>query len=426
MKKRFIPLLSLCCLTLIAGCNNEPTSLSSVFSFEESSEGQESHPSRIDAQKLVSDRALVKWEGRYEYKLGDLNTPTMVYLYHTATGFSIDFYGTSLTVGFYHYLNEKETTDIYYDFALDEETLPNPVEGRRFSLSKDKMGEEITLINGLKEGHHHLKCLKMNEAIDAYTGITSFQTDGYFYYRDEIEDTSRLKFLAVCASGGSGFGSLGYSTVSKTAITKTRANSSSLHAFNYLTARRFAADIHFVATSGWGVHYPENHAIPEILDYCGNTPKNSVSAAKKTGKWDPKNYIPDVILFNIGGNDTGNASFDVNIYKESVVQMVNKLRGYYPKAKMLWTHTGSKAGGYAINALTQSQAISDGYVTEVVIPNVGEGETGEGTYGASNHASLKTHLDIEHILVDTLQTKFHYQPTVDDISFEQFESFLDQ
>ena len=382
-----------------------------------------SNESIIYSSLLDNEKPLVKWEGRYEYKIGDTEIPNMVYLYHTATGFTVDFYGTSLSVSFYHYINPNSTNsaDIYYDYAIDDETLPNLV-NRRFHLRKDSRRDTIQLCEGLEEGHHTVKCLKMDEAKDAYTGVYYLKTDGKFYYRDKTEDNKNLKFMFICASGGSGYGALAYSEVGPTDKTKSTANSSSLHSFNYLTARRFSADVMYVATSGWGVRYPETKQISQVLDKVGVTPSNNVEGALATGDWDYKRYIPDVVIFNIGGNDTKNSAFNVDNYKARVVEMVKKVYNYYPNAKMLWTHTASNAGGYAINELTKQGIMSQGYIYETVFYKVGHGKegSGEGTYGASDHFSLKTQIDNAEIITEQLKT-LGFNPTIDPVSFSDYE-----
>ena len=414
-------LFSSCQKNEVLSSDLSESTIESVSSSEEAISPLSNY-SVIKSSYLVDEnRPLVKWEGRYEYKIGDVDKPNMVYLYHTATGFTVDFYGTSLKVTFYHYVSDSATANIYYDYAIDNEILPNPL-NRRFYLDRKYRTNEITLCEGLPEGHHSVKCLKMDEAKDAYTAISQFETDGRFYYRDVVEDNKNLKFLFVCASGGSGYGALGYSEVGPTEVGRKNSNSSSLHSFNYLSARRFNADVMYVATSGWGVRYPETKQISLVLDKVGVTPDNNVSGALTTGDWDSQRYIPDVIIFNIGGNDTKNSAFDVNNYKERVVEMVTKLHNYYPKAKMLWTHTASNAGGYAINELTNQGMMSQGYIFETVLYKVGHGKegSGEGTYGASDHYSLKTQIDNAEIITDQLQT-LGFEPTIDPVSFSDYE-----
>ena len=265
----------------------------------------------------------------------------------------------------------------------------------------------------------------MVEPRDGYTGIISISTDGHFYKRNKEKDNEKLKFMAVCASSGSGYGSLSYNEISENYFSRTRQYSSSLHSFTYLTARSFDADISYISQAGWGVVYPTTKSIYAVIDKCGITPSNSVNGALTTGDWNYQNYVPDVIIFHIGGNDTPASGFDVKTYEDGVISLVTKLHTYYPNAKMIWTHTNSKAGNYAINALKDEGIIAKGYLKQCVVPAVGKGETGNGTFGASDHPSLKTHIDMSNKIIETL-SRWGYTPVRDQINFSDFEYLLEK
>lgn len=375
----------------------------------------------IPETKLVSGETLsdennkyIKWQGRYEYKQATQSDKAQVALYFAATGFTVDFYGTYLKVNFLH-----SGTNIYYNFALDDEVLPNTKVERRFVLPDEELDKTVTLVSGLNQGHHTITCLKMDEPRDAYTAVTSFETDGGFYERNTAQDNQKTKFMFVCASGGSGFGALSYSETNSN-VDRTRKNSSCLHSFNYLTARMFDADVQYVAQAGWGVSIP-NHSVYQVLDYCGITTENTVNAAKKTALWDYNKYVPDVIIFNIGGNDTKQSSFNLNTYKADVVAMVQKLHEKYPNAKMLWTHTGSKAGNYSKDALRTSGILGAGYLEMVTIPSVGE----DGSYGAAEHFSFKSHITSANILANTIQTRFGLNKVRENVVFNDYLGFIE-
>lgn len=385
---------------------------------------EESQYSEISGDKLVNGDSLVKWEGRYEY-LSDVSetvtgaSGSAVMLYNTATGFTVNFTGTTLKVTFIH-----SASDIYYNFALDDETLPNPAAGRRFYLPDGEKVSEVTLVKDLPYGEHKITCLKTDEAADAYTAVSAFSTDGKFMYRNTAEDADTLKFMFVCASGGSGHGSLYYSKeATKSRVGRTRKNSSSLHAFNYLVARMYDADVQFVAQSGWGVKYPKS--MYDVLDYTGITPANSVAGAKETAKWDWSSYIPDIIILNIGGNDTTASAFEEKTYRETCVAMVKAIHENYPNAVIIWTHTGSKAGTYASEAFRADEEITaGGYLHDCIIPQKGYGNSGWGTYGANDHNSFKTHIDTAEVLASYLK-KLGYFPVRENVSFDEQKSFLE-
>ena len=423
-KKILLMIFSFIFIFLISGCSDSTTTTLSLVTSSDSLTSETttvlSNVSVVENDDLVGDPSYIKWEGRYEYK-GDEEIK-QVALYHTATGFTVDFYGTELKVSFIHTCtSELSGTNIYYNFSLDDETIPNPIDGRTFYLEDDKTDYEVTIISGLTLGHHTIKCLKMDEAKDAYTSIYRFKTDGYFYERDKDADNSHLKFMFICASGGSGFGSLGYTTSSSVSIERTRANSSSLHAFNYLAARMYDADTMFIASSGWGLVFDRSRSIKDVFDYTGVTVENNVEGAKKTALWDHTSYIPDVIIFNIGGNDTTKSSFILNEYKAGVIEIVEKLHTLYPNAVMLWTRTkGSNCGTYAMNALRNSGIYGEGYIKEVVIPQVGD----DGTYGASSHNSFLTHITTASKISQALEEYFNLKPTRENVNFDDFKNII--
>jgi hypothetical protein len=183
----------------------------------------------------------------------------------------------------------------------------------------------------------------------------------------------------------------------------------------------FGADVQYVGNSGWGVTYPTNKSVYEVLDYTGITTKNTSSDAKTTPLWDHSKWVPDVIIFNIGGNDTSDeGNFNMAKYNAKVVEMVNKLHALYPNAYMIWTHTNSKAGNYAMGALTDAGVVNAGYLKEVVIPKVGA----DGTYGANNHNSLQTHIATAQIIADALKSYWHFNTLEENITFEDYESII--
>lgn len=337
----------------------------------------------------------VKWEGRYEEKAEETA------LLFTASGFTVSFSGTRLEAVFNH-----EGSDIYYNVGLDGESLPNP--GRVFCL---KAGEKTSsiVIEGLEEGMHTATMLKMSEPADGYVALAGLSTDGRFIERDRENDAGRLRFMFVCASGGSGYGSLAYTENPSVTPKRTTANSSSLHAFCYLTARLFKADVQFVAQSGWTVSIPDK-AIADVMEQSGITASSDVQGALSTAPWDLQSWVPDLIIFNIGGNDTVSSLFDRPAYQGKVVEMVEKLHQAYPDAYMVWTHTNSNAGTYAITALSDAGFLRQGWLKEVVIPKVGylkpsgEADNPWVSEGAGNHNSLATHIATADILANALET----------------------
>ncbi|MGM9859055.1 MAG: hypothetical protein ACI311_07430 [Bacilli bacterium] len=412
-------ILFICLAGLLASCNFPSDSHPSDDTPSTGEKTGISNKSVIKGDLLDNEEdPLVKWEGRNEFDIGNRSTPSRMYLYHTGTGFSIDFYGTSLEVDFYH----SGYTNVYYEYSIDDEVIPTI--NRRFYLPKTDQNYTATLASGLEEGHHTVRCLKASEPFDGVTAIEQFRTDGNFYYRNGIDNNDKLKFMFINASSGSGFGGLACTEGSSTLARSTK-NSSSLHSYMYMTARRFDADFHYIASAGWGVAFPTTKAIPEVFDYTGIL-SNSVEGAKTTKLWDHQSYVPDVILMHIGGNDINASNFDITTYQEAIVNFVDKLHKLYPLTKIIYMHTNTNTGAYAMNALEEFGAIKKGYLKEVILPKVGKGETGENTYGAANHQSFKTHLDASKIITQYISSNLNYQIVRDALTYEEVEPIIEK
>jgi hypothetical protein len=129
-----------------------------------------------------------------------------------------------------------------------------------------------------------------------------------------------------------------------------------------------------------------------------------------------------VIIFNIGGNDTTADGFEKATYQKEVVQLVKRLHELYPKAYMIWTHTNSNAGKYAVSALTDAGIMKESYIQVAIIPKVGA----DGTVGANNHNSIATHIATADILKDILVQTWGFTPVCGNISIEEYTHILEK
>ena len=78
---------------------------------------------------LSADPAYVKLEGRYDYTAPNGSDPGRINLYHTASGFTVQFTGTALYAEFYSEISgNSEKHYPYYNVAVDDEVLPTAAE----------------------------------------------------------------------------------------------------------------------------------------------------------------------------------------------------------------------------------------------------------------------------------------------------------
>lgn len=341
----------------------------------------------------------------------------MTFFYHTASGFEVEFEGTSLTLDFYHGSSASGRTagPIYFSAFVD---------GADLKEEEDYYIDEShpRIVIRIAPGRHRVKLLKRSEPAHGLVALKSAAADGQFF---EPAATERSRFLLIGASGISGHGSLGRPNEAWTS-----KNSSSLYSFGYLSARMFDADVQFVAASGWGVTYGYNATngggkvnIPAAFDYVGIDDTDHIVKSP----WDPQSYVPDVIVTNIGGNDF--SSYINNLtdaakkkeatlnFQSGVRDFLNKLHELYPAAKIVWTSTNENTGNGAASKSVISELDPTGkFVRTAVIQKVGSDGDPEG---ADGHASVYTHIKSADIIAAKLESWLKIEPTRGNISWSE-------
>lgn len=382
--------MSLITVTALVSCGNSSIISSGSSSFISSSTSSSSSSSSegtkvnvLENEDLTSE--YIHWIGRTDYD----EQQARVNFYYTATGFEVNFYGTELSVTFYAQSANDSGKRPYFSIFVDDADLPNDE-----VISIETVTQTIKLASGLTPGEHKLKILKRSEPYDGVTAISSVKTDGHF--EKYVADENQLKFQILGASGISGHGSLGEPNTGR-----NTKNSSSLHAFGYLTARMFNAETQFVSNSGlglvWGAH-PTN--LRKAYDYVGLD--KSVNVVEK--EWNHTSWVPDVVIVNIGGNDW--TSYISNLsnqgpakiqFKQAVIEFLTHIHTLYPNTNVIWVHTNSSNGTEAQSAIGDYSKRKQ--VKVVVMPKVGSDGDPEG---ANGHNSVYTHIRAAQIIADAI------------------------
>jgi len=339
-------------------------------------------------EKSELNSSYIEWYGRHAYQ------NEREYFYHTATGFRLEFYGRVLDI---ELRLEDKNHDIYYSYAKDGEDLLTS------GVYVQSEFESTLRIEFDTYDHHVVELVKRSEPEDGLTSLHRISTNGYLKEVTIPEDQPH--FLLIGASGISGHGALG-----SPGQARTTENSSSLHAFGYLTAAHFEGSYEFVSNSGWGLAFGYNDVsgednIVKAYDYIGIDPDQQIidityDHAKQ----------PDFIIINIGGNDytavinklSGFAKTEKILeFKAAVADFIFKLREDAPEAHILWTMTeGSQNGTAANEVINQLSALDKAFVHMVIIKQVGD----DGDLaGANNHASFITHQKSTQLLIDVIE-----------------------
>lgn len=341
--------------------------------------------------EYLTDDIKIRWLGRHAYQ----TTTQTNYFYFTASGFEVKFFGTELQAELVTGSNAVEKQP-YLVVFIDGET--NPENGTIIVMNQIK--KTYTLASGLTEGIHTVRVLKRSESIDSLTGLSKITTDGYFMDANPLKSR---KIEVIAASSSAGFGNL----ASNSNETKTTQNSDGLRAYAYLAARMLDAEINIFSASGWPLlkgPWTGTNNIPSAYDYV-----NVYSAVS----WDHQNYVPDVVIINLGTNDwsyiTSIASPSerqqaILAFEDAFVAFIGRIHQLHPNASIVIAYgLMNETNIYTptLNVVQKAQTqFTDLDLYSIQLPNVNQAEG----IGSSNHPSLPTHIRAGEMLAENLST----------------------
>ncbi|MFA7076434.1 MAG: hypothetical protein WC152_07200 [Candidatus Izemoplasmatales bacterium] len=348
----------------------------------------------------------IRWLGRTFYD----EVKEAKYFYFTASGFEVAFYGTELKVTLIATKYSDVNHQAYVVALVDGEE--DPTKGEVIVLNQAEA--EYTLASGLENGYHKVKLLKRSEAIDSDTAVKKVTTDGYFT-TPPLAKSFKLQFIA--ASSSTGYGNLGSPTVDKTS-----GNSDGLRAFAYLTSFLLDSEISIFSASGWGVTRGWNTSgqINEIENIPNGFLYTAIDASNKVltgnGKWNISNYVPDVLVVNLGTNDFNASGYSsmtlenklalVERFKTDYTNFLVLLNNMYPNAKIIVAY-GLMNEQKNLETPTL-EIVSDANTTigkEVVYSFVMEGAGTLGNpYGSNSHPNVQTSMNVAEDLAAFIST----------------------
>ncbi len=307
MNKRMIAMLA----SVVLLCGLLPVGASAVA-------GQTIVPENAGEKMIVHGRTI-------------FNTQGGLRLFWTNSGFTVKFEGTSLTAslaadvvaaGNYAYLN------VYIDGAL----VPSA------TVKLDSSSKSYALAADLPFGEHTVEVRKRNEA--AYSDsssvtVKSVTTDGTFLAAPAAPSRV-IEFVGDSIT--SGFGNL----VTDGSGDYTSDTVEGTLTWAVLAAKMLGAEANVLSRSGIG--YCRNvvmHGRPDnsFYDYYTQTaalPEGTVSSAA----WDFENHPSDVIVINLGSNDSGGTynggAVPDAVMTSEAVAFLELVREKNPHATIIW------------------------------------------------------------------------------------------
>ena len=258
--------------------------------------------------ELSRNSIYVKYHGR------NVHLGTHVIMNNTGSGFEVTFYGKELYA----------TMDGWYGSWYGETRLTVLVDGetdteeRVVILSQATTKAEYKLVDGLDEGVHTVKVLKITEAGASHMNLYELRTDGYFKPTDK---TQKLRMEVYGDSITAGYGNLRGDAADGTNATIQDG----MQTYATYAASTLDADINVQAKSGIGLYTSANvddsmqvNKLYRYVNYDGEY------------RWNFDNYIPDIVIINLGTNDHWNTSvFDEEDFVAEYFYLVENLAKRY-------------------------------------------------------------------------------------------------
>ena len=175
----------------------------------------------------------------------------------------------------------------------------------------------VTLATNLSEGYHTVKVSKGVHS--RFDGLHIRHITMYGTPERSKTKQHKIEFLGDSITSGMG-------------VYAGNVQVYSYHSYANMTADALDAEYYSVANSGWCFSKILNagNAIPTIYD------KNSHNY--KLGYWDFTQYMPDVVVINLGTNDKFNTTATQAIYRSEIHLLLNTVRKNRPNAEIYWAY----------------------------------------------------------------------------------------
>ncbi|HPT77625.1 MAG TPA: GDSL-type esterase/lipase family protein [Candidatus Atribacteria bacterium] len=205
----------------------------------------------------------------------------------------------------------------------------------------DDAEKTYCVLDSKSKEHAVVRVIKLSETTDSTVGIRQVCTAG-----SDIRSTTgkdlKIEFIGDSIT-------CGYGVEDDLTSTYSTANENAAKAYAYLTAQAMNADYSLVSISGYGVvsGYTSDGVKNEtglIMPYYD---KLGMSYGRFAGhispaalKWDFSRFVPDIIVINLGTNDSsycGPRPERCEEFRDGYVKLLEQVREYNPGAFMVCT-----------------------------------------------------------------------------------------
>ncbi|MCR5478878.1 MAG: GDSL family lipase [Ruminococcus sp.] len=287
------------------------------------------------------------------------------------------------------------------------------VDGERISdLAVDENGSKAE-IRGKGDRAVNVRIIKLSECAFSCCAITAIDTHGGKLEKS-ADKPRKIEFIGDSITCGYGVDdtdlSHGFST----------ATEDCTRSYAYKTAQALNADHSLVSYSGYGIvsGFTDNGekmpqlTVPQYYESYGFTESSGFGTSKPSDlRWDFSAFVPDVIVINLGTNDssyTGSDSAKQQEFQSEYVRFLKQIRAKNPKAKLICTlgTMGDLLSQAMKNAAAQySSETGDENITTLDLPI--QDVQADGVT-VNYHPSEKTYEKAAALLTEKIKTEMNW------------------
>lgn len=254
----------------------------------------------------------------------------------------------------------------------------------------------ISLASGLASGNHSVVLFKRTEAQTGDIQFKGFTVTGGTLLAPPTPAARRIEFIGDSITVG--YGNEGIDQYH----TFTTQNENAYLAYGPVTARALNADPFLIAWSGKGVIRNYGGDTADVLPslYLRITPWDT------TTLWNPSQWVPQVVVINLGTNDFGSGIPDKTAFVTGYTNFYNQIRSQYPNAHiyvalgpLLYGDGLISARDYLTTVVNQRIAAGDTKVHFIEFPQ----QDGSLGYGEDWHPSVAQHAAMANQLITQIK-----------------------
>ncbi len=333
-----------------------------------------STPDAASPDAMPSGPPSIRYIGRF-----DVSQPSAPTAEWSASAMQARFSGTQVSV-------RLGGSNNYFDVVLDGVVQP---------VLKTAGQSAYSVGTGLAAGVHDVLVFRRDEAFDNPATFSGFDFGSGALLAPDPAPAHRIEIVGDSISAGYGDECPGASTGF------TAATENEYIAYGPLTARALGADVHVIAWSGKGLYRNLDGSTTETMPilWQRTIPTDSSS------HWDPSQWIPDVVVINLGTNDFNAGGADPSAsFQSTYLQFVKQLESVYPGV-FIFGAVGPMLGGSSYtsvktaisNVVSMRSAAGDARVQLVEFPTQNCGSDGSAC-GCDSHPNAAEHQKMATIL----------------------------